>query len=163
MTLGAAAKELENRHLFTHAWTYFQVSERAAASLARHIELRLHPTCAWLVNPRYLSDTWGSRQGIRRSVSFIHAWTFVQVSERAAALLASHRGLQLHPILAWLVNPRYLGDTWASRQRIIISVSIYARMDICSTVRKSRRFACQPPWITVTSYSCLARKPAVSR
>ena len=54
MTLGAAAKEVEHRHLSMHAWTRAQVFERAATLLARHIGLQLHHTLAWLVIPRYL-------------------------------------------------------------------------------------------------------------
>ena len=46
-----------------------------------------------------------------RSVSFYAGMGIFQVSERAAALLASHSGLHLQTTLAWLVSPRYLRDT----------------------------------------------------
>ena len=39
------------------------------------------------------------------------------MSERASALIASHSGSQLHPTVAWLVNPRCLGDKWGQPRK----------------------------------------------
>ena len=57
VSLEAAAKESDDRHLSTLAWASFQVSEQNAALLASYNALHLHTTLAWLVTPRHLGDT----------------------------------------------------------------------------------------------------------